>query len=79
MFGKGDLDVGRVVDPSQGERRVAVGAQGGVDVEPDPPVPAQHADIEVEQGPRIAAGDHDGDPGGHGGDEEATHRNANTT
>ena len=69
VFGVRDVEFGRIVGPGQGERRVAVGAQGGVDVEPDPPVPAQHADVEVEQRPRIAAGEQDGEAGDHGGDQ----------
>ena len=48
--------VGRLVE---GERRVPVGAQGAVRVEGDPPRPAEDADVEVEDPPRIPPGDED--------------------
>ena len=45
----GDVEPGRVVgDVGEGERRVAVGAQRAVAVVGDPPRPAEHTDIEVE-------------------------------
>jgi hypothetical protein len=49
LFGVGDVEIGGVVGPGQGKRWVAVRAQRGVHVEPDPPVPALYADVEVEQ------------------------------
>ena len=70
MLGVVDVEVGRVVGPGQGERWVAVGADGGGGVEADPPAPAQHADVEVEQGAWIAAGEQDGEAGDHRGDHE---------
>ena len=48
--------VGHVVER---ERRVAVGAERAVGVEGDPPRPAQHADVEVEDASRVAAGEED--------------------
>ena len=43
----------------QAERGVAVGGQGAVGVVGDPPGPAQDADVEVEDGPGVAAGHQD--------------------
>ena len=53
------------------ERRIAVGAEAsGEGVERDPPGPPQHPDVEVEQGPRIAAGEEHRHPGDEGEHEE---------
>jgi hypothetical protein len=68
VFGIGDVEVGRVVRAGQRKGWVAICAEGAVGVESDPPVPAQHTDIEVEQRARIAAGEQDGEASDHGGD-----------
>ena len=52
--------VGRLVER---ERRVAVGAQRAVRVERHAPGPAQHAEVEVEDAPRVAAGEQDREEG----------------
>ena len=70
MFGVGQVEAGGVVGAGQGERWVAVGAEGRVDVEADSPVPAEHAEVEVEQGAGVAAGEQDVDARDHGGDQE---------
>ena len=71
-FGVGHVQVRRVVRHlGQGERRVAVGAQGAVAVVVHPPGPAQHADVEVEQRPRIAPGEQDREERDHADHEEA--------
>ena len=50
VLGVGDVEVGRVVgDVGEGERRVAVGAQGAVAVVGDPPGPAEDAEVEAEE------------------------------
>ncbi len=41
------------------ERRVPIGAEGGVRVEADPPGPAEDADVEVEDPARVAPGHED--------------------
>jgi hypothetical protein len=69
-LGVRDLQVGRVVGASQGEWWVSVGAQGRVHVEPNPPVPPQDTDVEVEQRARVATGEQDREAGDHGGDHE---------
>jgi len=79
VLGVVDIEVGRIVGPGQGERRVAVGTQGGVDVEPDPPIPAQDADVEVEQPARVAAGEENREAGDHGGDQECDPQERHTT
>ena len=59
-LGIGDVQVRRVVrHVGQGERRIAVGAQGPVAVVVHAPGPAHDPDVEVEQRPRIAAGEQD--------------------
>ena len=71
VLGVGDVEPGRVVgDVGEGERRVAVGAQGVVAVVGDPPGPAEHAEVEPEDPRRVAAGDEDGEPGDDGQDRE---------
>ena len=62
LVGIGDLEVrGEVRALLQAERRVVVGAQPAVRVVGDPPGPAQHADVEVEDRPGVAAGEQDRD------------------
>ena len=53
--------VGRVL--GQAERRVPVRGQRAVRVVRDAPGPAQHADVEVEDGPGVATGHEDGHEG----------------
>ena len=60
------------------ERRVAVGTQRAVRVVRDAPGPAQHADVEIEDAPRIATGEQDREEGddrqhGEGDPEEEQH------
>ena len=54
-----DVERGRVVGGREAERRVAVGAEDRRRVELDAPVPAQHADVEVEDGARVPTGEED--------------------
>ena len=66
----GDVEGGRVGHRPQGERRVAVGAEGEVAVVADAPGPAQDADVEVEQATGIAPGQQDAYAGRDGGEDE---------
>ena len=66
----GDRERRRVRRRSEGERRVAVGAEREVAVVADAPGPSQDADVEVEEATGIALGQQDADPGGHGGEDE---------
>ncbi len=63
-----DVEVGRRVGGCEGERGVLVRGQGRVGVESHPSVPSQDADGEVEEGTRVAAGEHDGESGNDRGD-----------
>src|SRR5215212_3152791 len=70
-----DVEAGWIVgNVLERERRVLVGAQCAVAVEADAPGPAQDAEVEVEEPPRIAPGEEDREEGGHAdnreGDEE---------
>ena len=59
-----DVESGRVVGRLvERERRVAVGAQRAVRVERHAPSPAQYAEVEVENAPRVAAGEQDREEG----------------
>ena len=71
----GDVERRRVVGCRvERERRVAVGAEGAVRVVRDAPGPAQHAEVEVEDAPRVAPGEQDREEGDdrehHEGDPE---------
>ena len=53
-----DLEPRRVLGHvRERERRVLVGSEGTEGVEGDPPRPAQHADVEAEDPPRVAPGE----------------------
>ena len=73
--GEGRRVVGLLVER---EGRVAVGAQRPVRVVRDAPRPAQHADVEIEDAPRIATGEQNREEGddredGEGDPEEEQH------
>ena len=66
-----DLELRRVVGHLvQREGRIAVGAERAVRVEGHTPRPAQHADVEVEDPPRIAAREEDREERDDGHDDE---------
>ena len=66
-----DLEPRRVVGHVlERERRVLVGAERAVAVEADAPRPAQDADVELEQPPRVAAGEEDREERDHAHDGE---------
>src|SRR5690349_10369780 len=52
------------------ERRIAISAKRAVAVEADAPAPAEHADVEVEQPSRVAAGEKDREERDHAHDGE---------
>ena len=66
-LGVGDVQAGRVVrQRTERERRIPVRAQRCVAVVPNPPGPAQHSEVEVEQAARVATGKQDGEQRDHG-------------
>jgi hypothetical protein len=70
-LGVGDLQARRVIrDRLKGERRVAVGAERAVRVEGDPPGPAQHTDVEIEEPARVALGEQDREEGDNADHDE---------
>ena len=60
------------------ERRVAIGAERGVRVEGDPPRPAQHAEVEVEDAARVAAREEDREERDTVSTRSVSQRNAST-
>src|SRR5205085_10745126 len=63
------LEPGRIIRyVLECEGWVLVGGECAVAVEADPPGPAEHADVEVEQSPRVAAGEEDREESDHGDD-----------
>ncbi|GGR36741.1 hypothetical protein GCM10010282_31570 [Streptomyces roseolus] len=70
-FRVGDVEPGRVAGfGAEAEGRVAVGAEPAVGVVRDPPRPPEHAEVEVEEAPRIALGEQDREEGDHRHDQE---------
>ena len=71
VCGVGDVEPRGVVGiVGERERRIPVGAERAVGVEADAPGPAQHADVEVEEPARIAAGEQDREERDDGDDHE---------
>src|SRR5581483_3730247 len=59
-----DLEPGRIVrDVLQREGRIPVSTECAVTAEADAPRPTEHADVEVEQPPRVAAAEEDREEG----------------